>query len=320
MPHKTDWFHDAKWGMFIHLLNGLQNNPDHPANMGAGETDWGGFIESLDAERIAAQVAEVNAGYLFLTLMQRSRHLIAPNAAFDLVSGYAPGEACARRDFVADIHAALEKRGIALCLYFTGDGPLDDSQAGAAFGYTSQADKVSFGFVEKWAGVAREYSLRYGPKVRAWWTDGCYAFLGYDEPRLKILADAMRAGNPDALVAMNKGVEKSVSAYSACDDFTTGEMNEFADAPGGRFINGAQWHALSFLGVPPNAAEPWAGWGRPGSKYTGGQLRDYVSRVNARGGVVTIDACLFRDGHIDEEQMEALRALKGLRPAPVDSK
>jgi len=309
MPHKTDWFLEAKWGVFIHLLNGVQNKPGHPANMGAGETGWSGFVGSLDAERLAAQAAETGAGYLFLTLMQRSRHLLAPNATFDRITGYKPGEACARRDFVADMITALDKYNIPLCLYFTGDGPLDDPRAGPAFGYVSQSDKVSFGFVEKWASVAREYSLRYGAKIRAWWMDGCYPPLGYDEARLKILADAVRAGNPDTLAAMNKGVETTVSAYSASDDFTTGEMNDFAGEPPSRFINGAQWHALSFLGVPPPGAHPSEGWGRPGSKYTGAQLRGYVARANARGGVVTIDVCLRRDSSIDPAQMEVLRGL-----------
>jgi len=312
MPHKTDWFRDKKWGMFIHLLNGVQNSPGRAANMGAGSTDWSEYIDSLDADFIAGQVAEVNAGYLCLTIMQRSKHMLAPNATYDRVTGYGPGEACARRDFIEDMYQALSRRGVDLFLYYTGDGPLDDPQAGKAFGYTSQNDKVPLEFVQKWAGVVEEYSIRYGKKVRAWWADGCYAFIGYDEPKLKIMADAMKAGNPDALVALNIGVEKRVSAYSISDDFTTGEMNDFTDLPDSRFIGGSQWHTLSFLGIPPDGS-PYNGWCQPGVKYTGEYMRDYVTKVNERGGVVTIDVCMFRDGHIDKDQMEVLRALKGVR-------
>ena len=312
MTHKTDWFRDKKWGMFIHLLNGVQNSPGRAANMGAGSTDWSEYIEKLDADFIADQIAEVNAGYLCLTIMQRSKHMLAPNATYDRVTGYGPGEACARRDFIEDMYQALSRRGVDLFLYYTGDGPLDDPQAGKAFGYTSQNDKVPLEFVQKWAGVVEEYSRRYGKKVRAWWADGCYAFIGYDEPKLKIMADAMKAGNPDALVALNIGVEKRVSAYSISDDFTTGEMNDFTDLPDSRFIGGSQWHTLSFLGIPPDGS-PYNGWCQPGVKYTGEYMRDYVTKVNERGGVVTIDVCMFRDGHIDKDQMEVLRALKGVR-------
>ena len=312
MSHKTDWFCNKKWGVFIHLLNATQNNPDRDVNMGVGKTDWSEYIDSLDAELIAEQIAEANAGYLFLTVMQRSKHMLAPNETYDKITGYKPGEACAKRDFISDMYEALNKRGIDLFLYYTGDGPLDDPQSGKAFGYVSQNDKVSVEFVQKWASVVKEYSLRYGSKVKAWWADGCYSFIGYDEPKLKIMAEAIRAGNPDALVALNMGVESRVSAYSEHDDFTTGEMNDFKDLPDSRFIGGSQWHTLSFLGVPPDG-NIYNGWCQPGSKYTGEYMRDYIIKVNERGGVVTIDACMFRDGHIDEAQMNVLRALKGIR-------
>ena len=308
MPHKTDIFYNKKWGVFIHLLNGVQNCPASLANPGAHKTSWSDYIDSLDVDLIAGQLAEVNAGYLFLTVMQRSKHMLAPNETYDRITGYAPGEACARRDFIEDIYWALNKRGIDLLLYFTGDGPLDDPQAGKAFGYTSQKDKVSIDFVKKWSDVAKEYSTRYGSKIMAWWVDGSYDFIGYDESKLKIMADAIRSGNPNALIALNNGVEASINAYSQSNDFTAGETNEFKDFPDGRFIGGAQWHTLSFLGIPPDGNE-YNGWGKPGSKYTGEYIRDYVSRVNELGGVVTIDVCMFRDGHIDGEQMNVLRAL-----------
>ena len=312
MSHKTDWLYNKKWGVFIHLLNATQNNPRRAENMGAGQTDWSDYIDSLDAELIAEQIAEINAGYLFLTIMQRSKHMLAPNETYDKITGYKPGEACAKRDFVEDMHKALDKRGIGLLLYYTGDGPLDDPQAGAAFGYVNQEEKVSVGFVQKWTDVLKEYSVRYGSKVKGWWVDGCYKFIGYDEPKLKFYADAIRAGNPDALVSLNIGVEARVSPYSASDDFTTGEMNDFQDLPDGRFIDGAQWHTLSFLGVPPDG-NIYNGWCQPKSKYSGEYMRDYVKKVNERGGVVTVDVCMFRDGHIDKEQLSVLGHLKDLR-------
>ena len=312
MAHKTDWFRDKKWGMFIHLLNGVQNSPGRAANMGAGSTDWSEYIEKLDADFIADQVAEVNAGYLFLTIMQGSKHMLAPNETYDRITGYKPGEACAKRDFVDDMYQALSKRGIDLLLYYTGSGPVYDPVAGPAFGYSNiETQKVTVEFVQKWADMAREYSVKYGKKVRAWWADGCYPVFGYDEPKLKIIADAMRAGNPDTLVALNyiNAVGEAVSEHSINDDFTAGEMNEFKDVPENRFIGGAQWHTLSFLGIPPDGIA-YNGWCQPGSRYTGEYMRDYVTKVNERGGVVTIDVCMFRDGHIDKEQMDVLRALK----------
>ena len=33
-PAKTDWFVASKYGVFVHYLVGLQNNPDHVASLG----------------------------------------------------------------------------------------------------------------------------------------------------------------------------------------------------------------------------------------------------------------------------------------------
>ena len=67
--------------------------------------------------------------------MQGTKFMIAPNAVYDAYTGFAPGEACARRDLVLDIAAALKARGIRLMLYYTGDGPWEDDQATAGLGW-----------------------------------------------------------------------------------------------------------------------------------------------------------------------------------------
>jgi hypothetical protein len=36
-------------------------------------------------------------------------------------------------------------------------------------------------------------------------------------------------------------------------------------------------------------------------------MRDYVKTVNACGGVVTVDVCLYRDGSMDPQQLEVLK-------------
>jgi hypothetical protein len=99
-----------------------------------------------------------------------------------------------------------------------------------------------------------------------------------------------------------------VRKYSAHDDYTCGEMNDFVDLPDGRFSDGAQWHTLAPLGVSPDGSE-WGAWCKPGIKRSADYMRDYVRKVNAVGGVVTIDVALYRDGHIDPEQRRLLSHL-----------
>jgi hypothetical protein len=296
---KTDWFAARKYGVFVHYLTGLQNNPEHVASLGR-KTDWDTCVREFDCERFAQRMEEAGAGYVIFTMMQRSRFLIAPNATFDRITGYRPGEACATRDLVEDLHRALDRRGIALMLYWTGDGPCDDPKAAAAMGWPANG-QVNEAFVRNWASVVREYGLRYQGKVKGWWTDGCYRFIGYDEAKLGILAEALRAGNPQRIVALNPGVDPHVQAYSRHEDYTTGEQNSFTDLPLGRFVGREQWHLLSYLG---------SDWGRPGTARSKQELVDYVHACTALGGVVSIDVVLYRDGDLDRSQLEVLKALR----------
>jgi len=298
-PAKTEWFVACKYGVFVHYLNSLQNNPDHVASLGR-KTSWDECVREFDVEKFAERMKEAGAGYVIFTMMQRSRFLIAPNATFDCMTGYQPGEACATRDLVEELYQALDKRGIALMLYWTGDGPCDDPKAASALRWPPNG-QVTEEFVRNWAAVVREYGLRYKNKVKGFWTDGCYRFIGYDENKLGILAEGLRAGYPNRIIALNPGVEDRVRAYSRHEDYTTGEQNSFRDLPLGRFIDGEQWHILSYLG---------ANWAQPGTVKEKREMVDYVHACTAVGGVVSIDVVLYRDGDLDRSQLEVLKALR----------
>ena len=293
---RTDWFQRAGYGVFVHYLDGLQNNPDQIQSLGR-QTSWDECVREFDTERFAQAMADVGAGYVIFTIMQISRHMIAPNATYDRITGYKPGDACATRDLIADLYRSLNARHIPLMLYYTGDGPRGDAKARPAFGWK---DPVSLDFVTKWASVAQEYGERYGDKVAGYWVDGCYSWIGYDDTRLAILAKGLRAGYPDRIIAFNPGVDPQVNAYSTHEDFTCGEQNSFSDMPVSRFLKGEQWHLLSYMGT---------GWGHPGSQYTKRDLADYVFDVHQRGGVVSIDVLLYRDGSLDRSQFEMLKAV-----------
>jgi len=297
MDSNTDWFQKAGYGVFVHYLAGLQNSRDQVHSLGR-ETSWDECVREFDTERFADTMAEVGAGYVIFTVMQITRYMIAPNATYDRITGYQPGEACATRDLIEDLYRSLSRRHIPLMLYYTGDGPRADEKAAPAFGWQSP---VTTDFVRKWASVVQEYGERCGSKVAGWWVDGSYRFIGYDDEKLGIFAQALKAGNPDRIIAFNPGVEAQVSAYSRHEDYTCGEQNRFFDAPVSRFIEGEQWHILSYLG---------SGWAQPGSQYTKRDLAEYVFDVNQRGGVVSIDVLLFRDGSLDRSQVEMLKAVR----------
>lgn len=297
-PERTDWFLKHRYGVFVHYLNGVMNSPETLNSLGR-QTSWDDCVNEFDVELFADRMQQAGAGYVIFTMMQQTRFLIAPNETFDRMTGYKPGEACSKRDLVEDLYQALSKRNIDLMLYWTGDAASADPQAASGL-------KVRFPvteeFVRNWSDVVAEYGRRYGNKVKGYWVDGCYPWIGYNDDLFKIFAEGLRAGNPDRIIAFNRGVDPVVMSYSVHEDYTCGEQNSFTDVPKSRFLDGEQWHILSYLGE-------W--WGAPGTAKQKQAMADYVHHVNSVGGVVTIDIMLYRDGDVDRSQLEVLKALRG---------
>jgi hypothetical protein len=308
MAHVTDRLHNKKWGVFSHFLYHPQNNPKAVTNRNAGETDWSTCVDKFNVDTVAKTLAEVGAGYYFITLVQGRKFMAAPNATFDKITGCAPGEACSRRDLPLDLYNVLSPHGIDLYLYYTGDGPYVDDREGKAFGFTEpRADGVTPPFVQKWAAVLEEYAVRYGDKVNGWWIDGCYRdHFKYNEDLLRHYCNACKKGNPNAIVALNNGVHQDLLVDYAIEDFTCGEFNDFLVVPKSRFMDGIQTHILAPLGISPDGSE-WGGWCKPGCKRTKEHMLDYVKRVNDVGGAVTIDVAIYRDGSFDPAQVEVLK-------------
>lgn len=314
----TDWFWERGYGIFNHQLEFYVNNPETVRSMGK-RTSWDECLREFDCDLFASQVEEMGAGYVIITVQQGSKYMLAPNEAYNRITGYKNGEACPTFDFIEVLYEALHKRDIDLMLYFTGDGPYQDDVAGNAFGYRN-AGKVTPEYLDKWCSVLEEYSRRYGGKVKGWWIDGMSAWRGYDDPEnVRRITEAAKAGNPDAIVACNHygvinewgGARTQVRNGTKYCDYTAGEMIYFEDVPVQPFIHNTKcrWHILSHLAKAPGQ-EAYNGWGQPGSNYTPEYLREWYTKVHEHGGVVSIDMCVFRDGHIDEEQMRVVSALK----------
>lgn len=99
--------------------------------------------------------------------------------------------------------------------------------------------------------------------------------------------------------------------YSEYEDYTAGEENDFNFFPKERFDNGSQWHIFSFLGLPNYdcGQDGKAGWGNFGCKYDGEELREIVGKVSEKGGVVTVEARIFRNGSMEKGQLAILKDL-----------
>ena len=119
-------------GVFTHYLNSLQNS-DGSNSLGRNTT-WSDCVDEFNVTAYADSVSTAGGKWAVITMMQGSRFMLGPNAAYDRYTGYAPGDACSRRDLVLELSDALSARGIALMLYWTGDGPHTDAQASTGLG------------------------------------------------------------------------------------------------------------------------------------------------------------------------------------------
>jgi hypothetical protein len=296
----TEWFKNARYGVFVHFLPG----------------DAAGLeqVKAFDVEHLAEQLDSVGAGYLILTLGQNSGFMNSPNATYERITGYAPGERCSTRDLPLDLFRALEPKGIKLMLYLPCQVPNADPRAQKAFGLPQGAkdQPIDTAFANKWAEVIHEWSARYGDKVAGWWFDGGYKWIGFNNDIARIYAEAVKRGNPNAVVTFNPGV--SLIRWTEAEDYTAGELNEaFDTVPTGRWVEGSQWHALTYLG---------SGWGQRDTRYPAARWAEWVKKAVRHGGVVTLDAGPNWDikqgaiGSIADAQMLQIKAIQAGAGAP----
>ncbi len=333
----TDWFRDARWGVFVHYLAAPAS---HQGVLEMPPEEWSRQIDGVDVAALADQLEEVGAGYFFITLGQNSGYFLSPNETYDSLVKRTPSR-LSRRDLVADLVAALVPRGIRVMVYLPSHAPALDRQAVEALQCTPRWDASCWqlrpgtytewdgvddrlsAFQRHWEAIIREWSLRWGRGVSGWWFDGCYkADIMYrhpDEPNFKSFAAACKAGNPDSLVAFNPGVKVPVVCHSEFEDYTAGEVADsfpvtmdshwgraekpadYWGKPIERFVNGAQYHLLTFMG-------PY--WGRGVPRFPDEMVIGYTKHINALGGVVSWDVPTSREGIVPDAFMQQLRALR----------
>jgi hypothetical protein len=294
----TDFLVEAKFGIFVHYLYGLQNSDDSRRKLSLGKsTSWDECVHDFNVKTFADTAAEAGAGYVIFTLMQQYRYMCAPNHVYDGFTGFLPGEACSTRDLVMDLYEALGRNDIKLMLYSTGEGPAKDEKAAAGIPWTGKPDVL---FQSRWYGCMKEYSDTYKEKISGWWIDGCYPWWDNDSANLANYSAHLKSGNPKAIVAFNRGVEP-IGRYVTADDYTCGERVDLDYPCEGRWVDDCQWHCLTFLGDE---------WAFTNTKYTDRQVIEYVKAIKANQGAITFDVGVYRDGNIAPEQVKQLISVR----------
>jgi hypothetical protein len=303
---------EARFGVMTHFLHEWimrgQRDQMTPEN-------WNALVDAFEVETCAEQLASVGARYYIISIGQNSGYYISPNAAYDRITGLTPSK-LARRDLVADLAAAVTKRGIKLIVYLPSGGPAGDRAASTALQWENGPHRNAE-FQRHWEEIIREWSLRWGDKVSGWWFDGCYwpnlMYRTDEPPNFRSFAAAARAGNPNSVVAFNPGVVNRALSLTPHEDYIAGEIsdpklwNARRNADGR--VDGAQLHVLSYLG---------ATWGQGAPRFSTEDAVAFSQKVAAVGGALTWDTPTRNNGTFAPEFLAQLKAIgEAIRATPV---
>ncbi|MER6948252.1 alpha-L-fucosidase [Nonomuraea sp. NPDC000554] len=333
----TDWLRNARYGVSHHFLSNYLNRvAASPEEKWQDGESWDDLVKTFNVEAYADDLEKAGAGFAILTLGQNSGYMVAPNRTYDRIAGLQPGERTpAGRDLPMEMADALAKRGIKLVFYIPANPPhsahktTGDYAITKAFGYSPGTDGVpSQETMAKWQSVIREYSERYGTKLAGWWVDGVFpslqpAYQDMTKPyNWSSFAAALKAGNPDRIIALNSGLgagkHQPTSVY---DDYTPGESRSIgAMPPAGRWADAersTQWFDFTYLG----AHDPyWAGWGNKGTSKDTTSLVRWVNAATDQGGAIGLDTKVNRYGRLDPDQLVQLQEIRKVvrdgAPAP----
>jgi hypothetical protein len=292
-PRRAEWMRQAGFGVFMHYLAG---KPDLPVK------EWNRLIDGFDVEGLATQLASVKARYFFITLGQNSGHYLSPNRAYDEFTGIHPSK-CSTCDLVADLSAALSQRGIRLMVYLPAGAPDRDQVAMRKLEWRNGPQRNAE-FQKKWERVIGEWSTRWGQRVSGWWFDGCYwpnaMYRSPKPPNYTSFAAAARKGNPDSLVAFNRGVVYPIHPESGQEDYTAGELDnpELIRMNGGFWEDRSQFHVLTYLGK-------W--WCGAPARFSDADVVRYTRMTLTRNGAITWDIPREANGLIPEPFLRQLR-------------
>jgi hypothetical protein len=337
----TDWFKDAKYGIFVHYFPGANSTIGGQAS----DKSWDTQVWNFNAPQFAYQTSQTGAKFVVFTVGNCAGvpYICSPNATYEYYCGMSRGGVSPGRDLIKDIAEALYPYGIQLIVYFTGAGPYDNAYAytdpytGASISpavstHSVVGDAMDPNFRTINNLMVQEWSSRWGTKVSGWWLDGCWAagYAGGNVGNLNTLIASCKSGNANAIVAANPGVDFSGLEYKAltvAQDFITGEDVKLRRYPASRYLTygtyNIQWNTTTYLGQDVNG-QAGTGWARPAaSQYTNDQLIHYIKHVNDRQGVVTIDVAVDGVGNIYtahlDQMKEVQKVIRGTTAATVFS-
>lgn len=229
----ASWMIEGKYGQFVHWA------PEcYPFQGDRPRWQWNErAVEIFDVKVFADAIERTGAAWIVFT-MTHARYFYWP-APSEAVDHILPGRT-AKRDLAGEIINELDRRGIRTLFYM--DSCIRENQDpkwAQALG-AHEADTTRFG--ANIEAILRESSLRYGKKLHGYgYYDNTFSYDYPLEPPWGRWAQAIKAGNPSAVIGFSSNRGPDVSPFSELSTTDGGESlaepNLALIGPGGQLGN-----------------------------------------------------------------------------------
>ncbi len=298
MSERANWLKEAGYGIFCHWTT-------HSVPENGEKKNHADAIRDFDIDTFTSQIIDTGARFLFFTITHADMFLPFPLKEMDEIIPDHTSE----RDLVSELYEKLNPHGIKLCVYFNGEGCTDPAWSEATQFYNNPRVHAEYCYK-----ITEAISRKFGDKICGWWIDCCYEpgicggrGLRYDYARY---SEALRAGNPDSIVAFNfRGIETWGSEWGRdIADFQAGEENDLSHLPSGADSGegGLQWFGLCWMD------DFWVHekTGEPTPVHSNEKVLNYIHRVKENGGAFAYNVAPYQEGRISAKTMEQLLWLK----------
>jgi hypothetical protein len=308
----TQWMVDGKYGLFIHWS--LLTYPLYGDRQAYETFEWG--VNTFDVEAFAKMVEETGASWVIFTTCHGRQMFPAPIKA---LNNLMPARTT-KRDLIAELADALNKRDIKLMLYY--NFSLGDEEFAKAVGvWDNDYDKWFKYLID----FTKEVSTRYGKKLAGWgYIDSTVPGYEYGLD-WEAYSRAMKSGNPEAIVGIS---DHWWGPFTPFSDLQTSDAGGLIIAPlnsalyqEGRRFEGMQQHFSFVLDGSWIPREPYNGVIRRDAKARGGptlsdeEYLDYFKMMDKADVPITINIMITQDvtdkqPFVNPKSLELLKKIK----------
>jgi hypothetical protein len=297
-------FQKLRYGFMVHWTP--ESYPSH-----GDRKSYVDAVRDFDVDAFADQIHQGGAGFVVLVTAHALQYLPAPIQALDRIL---PGRTT-RRDLIADLVAALQKRGIRLMLYYHLGSGSDPEWLRATHFWDTDTTR----FWNNWESIVTELGTRYGDRIAGFWFDDGMNNYYYRSPDWERLNRAAHAGNPRRTVTFNRWLWPPATEFL---DFDAGEAC-FDPAGNGWLVKGGDGRYTAGLAAGLPAASTlitesdWVHSKKDTAilppRWTPPQLRQYLRDFISRKNIPIFNLEVYQEGRVSSSSIEVFaKAAAGL--------